>query len=209
MLLLIVLGTRGVTYTTGTGELACPTCQAQTTYRARRVRRFLSLYFVPLVPLGVMGDYLECTTCLDTFDVDAAEGGEAAARRSLARFHGAVLRVMVWMMLADGEIDPEERRAIFDLYDKLTGAALGDDALSAEIAACERADASITEYLGSLVGRLNDEGKDTVLRAAICVAGADGRVDAREALLLREIGAALEVSPARQQALLAELSVAA
>ena len=64
MLYFIVFGWRGITYTIGKGSFHCPGCGCQQMYRHRRSRRFFTLYFIPLIPLDKIGEFVECQICL-------------------------------------------------------------------------------------------------------------------------------------------------
>jgi tellurite resistance protein len=74
-----------------------------------------------------------------------------------------------------------------------------------EIAAARTDGRSVTDYLPELVGRLNDSGRELVLKAAILVAMADGRLGREEEAQLVEISKALEMSPERVQMIIAEM----
>ena len=50
-------------------------------------------------------------------------------------------------------------------------------------------------YLASIVGRLNDPGKELVVKTAFFVAAADGTFTDEETALLAELAGALEMSP--------------
>ncbi len=67
MLFFIIWGTRGVTTSKGSGRFVCPACGADRSYTLKQVRRFFTLYFIPLIPLGILGTYVECQTCGGTF----------------------------------------------------------------------------------------------------------------------------------------------
>jgi len=67
MIALIIFGTKGVTSTVSTGSFSCPGCSAQTHYDHKRVRRFFTLYWIPLIPLDTIGEYIECLSCHGTF----------------------------------------------------------------------------------------------------------------------------------------------
>ncbi len=64
---LIIFGRRGVTGTKGQGTFQCPACQTDQPYAHKHVRRFFTLYFIPLIPLGTVGEYVECGRCKGTF----------------------------------------------------------------------------------------------------------------------------------------------
>ena len=67
MIFFIIWGTRGVTTSKGSGRFVCPSCGADRDYTLKQVRRFFTLYFIPIIPLGLLGTYVECRTCGGTF----------------------------------------------------------------------------------------------------------------------------------------------
>lgn len=67
MILLIIFGTKGVTSTVGSGPFWCPSCNMQQYYQHKKVRRYFTLYWIPLIPLDTLGEYIECGTCGGTF----------------------------------------------------------------------------------------------------------------------------------------------
>jgi DNA-directed RNA polymerase subunit RPC12/RpoP len=67
MLGLIIFGSRSVTGSKGTGTFDCPRCGGDTPYDHKRVRRFFTLYFIPLIPMGTLGEYIECERCGGTY----------------------------------------------------------------------------------------------------------------------------------------------
>ncbi|WP_367890590.1 zinc-ribbon domain-containing protein [Sinomicrobium kalidii] len=64
---MIIFGTRGISSTQTSGKFHCPQCNAQQSYKRKKVTKFFTLYFIPLIPLGKRGEYVECTTCKTTF----------------------------------------------------------------------------------------------------------------------------------------------
>ena len=73
MLGLIIFGTRGVTYRKAKGNFSCPACQTLTSYRHRRQRRFFTLYFIPVIPLDLLNEWVECDQCRGTFKMAVLE----------------------------------------------------------------------------------------------------------------------------------------
>jgi hypothetical protein len=59
----VFFGSRAVTYTIGKGSFHCPGCHCDQPYLHRRARRFFTLYFIPLIPLEKIGDFVECQMC--------------------------------------------------------------------------------------------------------------------------------------------------
>src|SRR5881396_2577280 len=67
---MIIFGTKNRLKTIGTGQFYCPRCQAQRTYEHKQAKRYFTLYFVPLIPMGDLGEFVECQTCHMTFKTD-------------------------------------------------------------------------------------------------------------------------------------------
>jgi tellurite resistance protein len=209
MLNLIIFGTRGVTYSHETGDFWCPSCRSEQPFNHKRVRRFFTLYFIPLIPLDLLGEYIECVSCADTYNLEVLQltaGGGGPDVEFEAEFHRAVRRVMVLMMLADGVIDDEEVATICEIYGRLAETELTPAKVREEASDAQREGLDVHTYLKSLVGSLNDSGKEMVVKAAFFVAAADGNVSPEERQLLDEIGKALEMSTAHFRGVVAELA---
>jgi len=63
MVWLIIFGRRAVTGSQGGGTFHCPSCGPNKAYTHKRVRSFFTLYFIPVIPLSTLGEYVECGTC--------------------------------------------------------------------------------------------------------------------------------------------------
>lgn len=208
MVFLIIFGTRGVTSAIASGKFHCPGCDgSERSYEHQRVRRFFTLYWIPIIPLGTIGEYIECLTCRGTYDPEVLDYDPVKSERSVeAEFHAAVKRVMVLMMLADGKIEDDEIETIRLVYGKLAKRELTKDDVDEEVKASKADGRGLRQYLASVVGRLNDSGKEIVVNAAYFVAASDGNVSTEETNLLAELAGALEMSPATFKAVMEKLT---
>lgn len=196
MLYLIIYGTRGVRMRGDSGSFHCPECRSQRSYTHHKVRRFFTLYFIPLIPLDLLGEYIECDLCVGTFhpDVRHFQAQLQGDRRQVeAEFQTAIKRVMVMMCLADGVVDDDEIETIKQVYGRIAKREISDEEVSDEIVAAMQDSRSVHEYLRGVVGRINDKGKELVVQAAFFVAAADGEFQDEEQELLADIGEALEL----------------
>lgn len=50
------------------GQFHCPRCQTTRTYHYKRATRYFSLYFIPLIPMKDLGEFVECQTCGSAFE---------------------------------------------------------------------------------------------------------------------------------------------
>jgi len=193
---LIIFGTRGVTYSSGNGDFYCPDCQSTRQYGKKRVRRFFTLYFIPLIPLDLRGEYVECDQCRSTYDPAVLSLDLAADDSSFdAQYQHAIKRVMVLMCLADGVVDDDEVATIASVYGELAGRAMSEAEVREEIKKAAGDRKEVEDYVKEVVGSLNQPGKELVVRSAFLVAAADGEFQDEERELLTRIGKALEMSP--------------
>lgn len=65
--MLIIFGTRYYFRTTATGTFLCPTCQASQPYRHRKGRRFIHVFYIPLIPISAAAEHLRCDRCKTRF----------------------------------------------------------------------------------------------------------------------------------------------
>lgn len=195
---LIIFGTRGVQTRAGSGRFHCPTCGPQG-YTHTNVRRFFTLYFIPVIPLDLVGEYVECDYCTSTYhpDVLSYRPQLQPDRQFEAHFQRAVKRIMVMMCLADGVVDDDEIETIKRVYGRIANREISDEEVSDEVVAAMQEGGTVRDYLGGIVSSLNDAGKELVIKAAFFVAAADGEFQDEEQVLLAEIGRALELRPGR------------
>lgn len=67
---MLIYGYRNKEIEKGTGMFDCPQCREQRVYKRKHLVRYFTLFFIPLFPLGKVGEYLECQTCNITFSPD-------------------------------------------------------------------------------------------------------------------------------------------
>jgi tellurite resistance protein len=118
----------------------------------------------------------------------------------------AVQLAMIRVMLADGAVDPEEVRRIAEVYHELTGAEVSVDVIQAKATLALSGGRDLSAALTELAPHLSDEGKATVLKSAVTIAIADGRLEATERAVLDEIAGALGMSESQMRETVAELT---
>lgn len=196
LLYLIIYGFRGVTTTAARGQFHCPRC-GPASYRHQIVRRFFTLYFIPLIPLRKAGEYVECGTCKSTFQPAVLQRATNGAAAPFEPEHVAALRrTLVLVCIADKVVDPRELAAIQQVFSELTQQPITAQQIHAEIEAASRDAQPLPTFLATMAARLNTHGKELVIRGAYRVAAADGVFPAQEWQRLTEIAHALGIEPA-------------
>lgn len=73
MLAFIIFGTRGSERAVDGGDAfvdTCPACHQQRHFVEYEVVRYFTLYFIPIIPMGRVGDtYMKCAGCGSAFEV--------------------------------------------------------------------------------------------------------------------------------------------
>ncbi|SFW25329.1 TerB family tellurite resistance protein [Cellulophaga fucicola] len=202
---MIIFGTRGVRSTKATGNFNCPQCELNREYRHRKVTQFFTLYFIPLIPLGSKGEYVECNHCKGTFITRVLDGVKTTDKKAfMAMYEQAIRHVMVKMMLADGVIDENEKIAVLHIINKYGHNDMSSFQLEDYIKQVQTDGKDISTYLKHVGPSLNDHGKELLIKSALDVAYSDGHFDDTEKELLFKMGEIMEMSSAHIKGLMAE-----
>lgn len=202
---MIIWGWGGITSTADKGDFHCPDCGKQS-YRLRRVRNFFKLYFIPIIPLNKLGEYVECDGCKQTYNEQILEWDPEALQAAFeAEYVVGVKRVMMKLALADGVVEESEIDAIAEIFQQLTGGQIDRGDIAAEIEHMKNDTSSVEDYVSELRGSLNNDGKEKVVMAALMVALADGDFDDSEVKEIMALGKALEMSSAHVKGIISEV----
>ena len=197
---MIIYGTRGIKSTTERGNFNCPGCNKNSRYVKKRVRRFFTLYFIPIIPLDKLGEYVECVDCQVTYDPEILSYDPAVESQKIeSYFFISCKQVMISMLLADGVIDDSEVKMLQQQFQQITGTFVPEDELREEILQISQQGADTQQTLTELAPSLNDQGKETIIRAAYSIAHSDGKIAESEERYLFELGQILELSNAQMK----------
>ncbi|MBI3134160.1 MAG: TerB family tellurite resistance protein [Bacteroidetes bacterium] len=228
MLAIIIFGTRGVRSTVSEGTFVCPQCISNQQYKHKKVTQFFTLYFIPLIPMGNKGEYVECLGCRNTYitrilqmqptlDITEKQATSAAVGQPRAQLNtGAVdstaaiepekdkviKKLLIMMILADGKVENAEIVSFHRIYHESTGQTVRD--IYKEMDEVKAENKSPHQYLKEVVHGLNQEGKEAILKASMRIAAADGDIDPSEVRMVENFGKALELKPAEVAAIIEE-----
>lgn len=224
MLAFIIFGTRGVRSTIKEGKFLCPQCQEFTHYKHKKVTQFFTLYFIPLIPLGSKGTYVECQQCRNTFIERVLELSQLQSEQPRVQEAKVVQKIddavvipeqkLVENKPAPVEFQSEKQKAIKKLLILMI---LADGKVeNSEISAFHRIykettglvvndiykeiedvkveNKSARQYLKEIAHLLNDEGKKEIIKSGMMIAAADGHIDPTELNMISSFGKALGMS---------------
>lgn len=204
---MIIFGTRGVKSTIKSGYFNCPQCEDSTGFKHKKVTKFFTLYFIPLIPLGSAGEYVECGRCKGTFIprvLEMESSNQEQKDEFMAIYEKAVKHSMVLIMLADGVIDDNEKTTVLAIINKFSHNDLSQYQLENYIKQVQKEKEDVTTYLKKIGPSLNEHGKEVIIKSALSVAAADGHIDQSELDLIAQMGKAMEMSTAHLKGILAE-----
>lgn len=189
---MIIIGTRGITSSTGeTGAFACPTCGKQSSYRERQIRQWLTLYFIPVIPLGLAGKFVECETCRQAYDPAILTYDPQADREAFGR---TLAELLARLALEDGTFTVEERHVIFDFYRRTTDRDLDPGELTRIVDRVRRDGPRFIESAKAVAPTWSGEALSWFIHAAFSLACAEDDMPAEKQKALAELPAALGVS---------------
>jgi tellurite resistance protein len=203
---MIIWGTRGVTSTSGQGRFHCPSCEGERAYKAKRLRRFFTLYFIPLIPLDIVHEWIECGQCGGTFKPEVLKY-DPRARQQAARAAIVVAARRVLAIAAGASPSAARRAAAAEAHRTLFGEEWAEAELGQDLA--RAASAGSLEPVSSVAGEVNVAGKEAILSQAVEVARADGEVAPETARALAEAAAALGLTEAHWRGILGQAAPAA
>ncbi len=190
--MLIIWGLRVVYHTIAQGVFYCRRCGGDRSYRKRAGRRYITLFFIPVVPLNKTGVHVQCATCKIRYVTEVLKL-PTAAQMQAALPAGA--RALVSVMLRAGDPGcPAARRRAIEMA-AAAGAQGYDDAdLDADLAGPHTAARQPIAVLG---GQLKPEAREWYLAELVRIALADGPLTGTERAAAEAIAAELGMTQAQ------------
>jgi zinc-ribbon family len=190
---ILIFGVRSRLKTIAEGSFFCPKCGADRTYRLQSIRRWFTLFFLPVFPVsGPQGEIVKCTTCGTAFRPDVLNTPTSAALTDLIR---NAMRVAVAAVLRAGDrADATTRHAAINAVRGTGIEDYDDDKLAIDV---EGADiGALPAYLTPLANGLNPAGKERFVGQVAIVAAADGAMSDAEHRVIETLGASFGLSAA-------------
>jgi uncharacterized tellurite resistance protein B-like protein len=198
--MILIWGWRSRLQAIGEGTFHCPNCQADRQYDHRQARRWFTLFWIPLIPLKVLGTFVECRTCKSGYDERVLT---MATNATMADNLSVALRgLVVATIQADGVVTDAERELAIQIVTSQVNHAYGPAELEADLVTF--AGHGVADVLGELAGTLKEHGKERLMQTCIALARADGSVEESELEVARQVGAALLMTPAHVRGVIAE-----
>jgi hypothetical protein len=197
-MLIFIWGLRVIYRTLGKGVFFCRRCGGDRDYRHRSGRRFLTVFFIPLLPLTKTGEHVQCLACKTRYVTEVLKlPTTAALQLSLA----AGMRALVTAMLRIGDEDsPLARRRAIEAVIGTGERDYNEAALAADLA--EPAETEVPK-IAAFGSQLQFEAREWYLAEAIRIGLADGPLSAAERAAAGHLATALGMTQAQAIGVLA------
>lgn len=195
---MIIIGSMELKFTKRVGTFCCPQCEQERTFRLRTRREFLTVYFIPLIPLQHLGEFVECMTCRGAFDASAAEFTleqlQAQKRRAAAE---RIRRALVILVAADEVVTDEELAVVREFTRRNGQEDVSRDQLLHEAASVRHAQMDPVVYLRHVAQQLGEEDKELLVYHAFLAATASGELSPQRQTLLAQMPDAIGIPEMR------------
>ncbi len=209
---MILIGTMNWASTRLRGLFRCPQCGDTQNFRLKASRPFLTLYFVPILPIGGVQEYVQCTKCKNSYETDilastmTTQPAGVLSRESnpstvdlgqpapaTAPWDEDLLKLMALMMVEDGHVTEVEIGVARQVFEKITGATLTRDNLGRMCAYVQQQRLTTLSFLATAGKRRSHDEKLLLVQALFAVAGAEGQLSPKRLQSLVQTQTALEL----------------
>lgn len=191
----LIFGLRVYFRTVGQGTFHCQRCGGDRTYRHRRGRRWIHLFFVPIIPLDRAGEYVQCDSCGSRYRMDVLTLPTAAQMQAALP---AGMQAAAIAMLRSG--DPASIAARRRVIDAIRGAGIpdyDDSSVDADLNGLAVLAEEIGTRLAALSAQLAVPAREWFLAEIVRIGLADGPLSDLERQAAHGIAAGLGMTPAQ------------
>ena len=197
--MLIIFGMRVRSKRLASGTFACPSCGADRAYAHFEARRWFTLFFLPIIPLKVVGEYLECETCHHKFRTDvltAPTTGQLQDQLLAIVREGAVL-------VLGTEPSPTARQEARSLVSAFAGREWTDDDLDADRRQLDPS--QISARLATIAPILNEQGKERLVAGFTQIAATGGVLGAEDRRTIERLAGEIGMTSAHTRGVIDEV----
>jgi zinc-ribbon family len=189
---LIIFGLTVMFRTIGEGVFHCPKCGGDRQYRLRSGRRFFTVFFLPLIPLGKVGEHVQCMTCRSRFPTQVLTLPTVA--QMSAALPAGMRSAAIAMLQASGSPGAAARQQALDAIRGAGAGGYGPAELDTDL---ERSSVLDTGSLGQVGTQLTPEAREWFLAQVVRIALADGPLSEIQRDTAKAIGEHLGMTPAQ------------
>jgi hypothetical protein len=172
------------------GAFHCPSCGGDRHYAHKQARRWFTLFFIPLIPLKVLGELVECQTCSQGYDQRILALPTSAALGE--QLTAATREAAVQLLRIDDS--PSARMAAVLALSHVSDTAWTEATVDADVRHLDVA--QLSSRLRQLGEVMNEHGKERFLASVTAIASGGGVLGDGSRQALAALAADLGMTPA-------------
>jgi len=198
---MILIGTMDITRQRGAGDFFCPTCGQIREYMLKARRPFLTLYFIPTVPIGGSELFVRCATCLSNWDPSVLQlDAQTHQTTQNTQFGIEAFRAAILVVLHRGSINEREIASLIDISGRLMDEPIDREELGRLCSTAQKNRVTAVNYVRTMCRNWSTEQRQMALQAMFVAATADAELDAASLSLLASLRTALELTDREYEA---------
>ncbi len=202
---MILIGTMNLTRTVDRGNFFCPTCGGTSTYRQRSRRPFLTIYFIPTVPVGASEPFIQCDLCKSKWDLSVLEMDRADHEKAQQeQFYDEALKSALLMVLIDGKTSEREIESLLHIGNELLARELDRESLGQLCSIALQNKIKAENYVLTVSRRWTPPQRILALQAMFLAATADGELSAARLKTLAELRKTLDLTDTEYESAIEE-----
>jgi len=192
---MILIGTMNITRTRSQGDFHCPTCGSIREYSLKSRRPFLTLYFIPTVPIGGSELFVRCSGCKSNWDpaILNMDGRDHQIAKD-TQFRVEAFRAAVLVVLHGGDINDREILALLEIGQRILPEPIDREDLGQLSSSATQNRVSASNYVRSVCRAWSTEQKQLALQAMFVAATADSGLDTKSLALLASLRDAMNLT---------------
>ncbi|MFK7736919.1 MAG: zinc-ribbon domain-containing protein [Pirellulaceae bacterium] len=209
---MLLIGTMNWASTRARGVFNCPECGGSQQYRHRTSRPFLTLYFIPILPIGGIQEYVECTECRSSFEPvildakyssplerDSESGGAEESTMEVASFESDMRTAIALMMVEDGHVTESEIVVARRVYENIVERNISREELGHACSEVRLQQLNSVSFLATAAARRNLSERIQLVQATFAVASVEGELSPGRLNSLKRMKSILKLDEAEFQ----------
>ncbi len=196
---MLIWGWKTRTKTLSSGVFFSPKAGCDAPYELLEARRWFTIFFIPLIPLKVLGTFVRCGATGAEYDPKILE--TPTNSEVLGQLAMGAREMVAAATIAGGHVSEAKRAlAVLAVRDQVPD--YDEVRLEQDLRAA--AQAPLADRLRSLSDAIGQTGKERLLLSTATLIVADGSVDVATENAIRWMGAQLALSPVHVQGIIAQ-----
>jgi hypothetical protein len=198
---MIIWGWRARVVNGEQGQFNCPNCGVRRLYQRKKLQRFFTLYFIPLIPLKVLQESIECQVCKEAYTPAVLTYDPVVAREEQRRALSDAFRpILLHFASLAARRDRDFLRHVAKLFAGFEGGEIGPDEVAQGL---DPPRLNVEPEIARIRPMLSEPGRENVVKAALDAATSDGELSQTKREALSQLAAGLGMTPTHLQGVLA------